>query len=428
MPDEWSDSPLNIPAKKHHEGDENGTCSSNSKSGHDEIIEHALGGNWVAVRECIGNLGIDFAVELVCRISSANPPQSVMIALKRARPQIFSEQDELGRHPLHYLCEFGAPTYTISFVAQCHEQSLGHRDVKGKTPVDYLMATQWKYCSDTKGEVMKELEQSHNVSFDFGSDAKSVLRVEKSEKSLRIAKQNKTLKDPSSHDGVVAPKMEKKNNDTITSIHEKKVITIAVEMLPSAQRISGHVKEEESSNITCTKNLDNHKNDPSKSEELSEPKQSTRTGNTETVTATSTPTKTTPDVNPATDGDHHHSEDVSTSSCGSASKASTENTSSSVVDVDLEKKSPTTTVKSSNPPPNVPDGGVWGTAKVRSTRKMSSGEKKGRRRFAFLFVPGLGCARDMDAYAIWGKVRKTRLVKGAGTLESFLLFLQTFKI
>ena len=55
----------------------------------------------------------------------------------------------------------------------------------------------------------------------------------------------------------------------------------------------------------------------------------------------------------------------------------------------------------SNPPPNAPDGGVWGTI-------MFNGEKSRKRNkvgCAFLVIPGLvmmGCPKDeKDAYAVW---------------------------
>ena len=50
--------------------------------------------------------------------------------------------------------------------------------------------------------------------------------------------------------------------------------------------------------------------------------------------------------------------------------------------------------KTSNPPPNVADGGLWGTSKLRS--------KTGKHCVGFR-IPGLG--REVaETYAVWGKV------------------------
>jgi len=72
--------------------------------------------------------------------------------------------------------------------------------------------------------------------------------------------------------------------------------------------------------------------------------------------------------------------------------------SSSVASHDTEK---------SNPPPNAPDGGVWGTI-------MFNGEKSRKRNkvgCAFLVIPGLvmmGCPKDeKDAYAVWENVSQS---------------------
>uniref|UniRef100_A0A7S3Q6P0 Uncharacterized protein n=1 Tax=Chaetoceros debilis TaxID=122233 RepID=A0A7S3Q6P0_9STRA len=51
--------------------------------------------------------------------------------------------------------------------------------------------------------------------------------------------------------------------------------------------------------------------------------------------------------------------------------------------------------KTSNPPPNVADGGLWGTSKLRS--------KTGKHCVGFR-IPGLG--REVaETYAVWGKAR-----------------------
>jgi hypothetical protein len=84
--------------------------------------------------------------------------------------------------------------------------------------------------------------------------------------------------------------------------------------------------------------------------------------------------------------------------------------SSSVASHDTEK---------SNPPPNAPDGGVWGTI-------MFNGEKSRKRNkvgCAFLLIPGLvmmGCPKDeKDAYAVWENVSQSQLVLVLVLLKSF---------
>mmetsp|Transcript_25055 Transcript_25055/g.37092 ORF Transcript_25055/g.37092 Transcript_25055/m.37092 type:complete len:101 (-) Transcript_25055:408-710(-) len=77
------------------------------------------------------------------------------------------------------------------------------------------------------------------------------------------------------------------------------------------------------------------------------------------------------------------------------------------------KKSPSFSshdTETSNPPPNAPDGGVWGSI-------MYNGEKSRKRNkvgCAFLVIPGLvmmGCPKDeKDAYAVWENVSRLVLV------------------
>ena len=62
----------------------------------------------------------------------------------------------------------------------------------------------------------------------------------------------------------------------------------------------------------------------------------------------------------------------------------------------------------STPPPNAPDGGVWGTIKYNGAKSR----KRNIVGCAFLIIPGLfmmGCPKDeKDAYSVWEEVSKIR--------------------
>ena len=129
------------------------------------VMEHVFSGDWSTVRELVTKYGNDgtLSLKLVCCICSVNPPQSVIIALKRAKSRCFAEKDDKGRYPLHYLCYHGAPTYSIVFAAQCYIAALEQCDSYRKTPLEYLMTMQWEYCAEDKSEVIEELQRCHNL-------------------------------------------------------------------------------------------------------------------------------------------------------------------------------------------------------------------------------------------------------------------------
>ena len=128
-----------------------------------EVMEYVFQGDWNTVRELITSRGSDLSLKLVCCICSVDPPQSVIIAIRRANSRIFAEADSKGRYPLHYLCYHGAQTYTIIFAAQCYIAALEQADTYRKTPFEYLMTMQWQYCASDKAEVIEELQRVHNL-------------------------------------------------------------------------------------------------------------------------------------------------------------------------------------------------------------------------------------------------------------------------
>ena len=127
------------------------------------VMEYVFKGDWTTVRELVAKYGADLSLKLVSCICSVNPPQSVIIAIKRAKSRIFAEQDEKGRLPLHYLCYYGAETYTIIFAAQCYIAALEKADMYKKTPLEYLMTMPWEHCAEDKDEAIEELQRCHNL-------------------------------------------------------------------------------------------------------------------------------------------------------------------------------------------------------------------------------------------------------------------------
>jgi hypothetical protein len=128
-----------------------------------KVMEYVFKRDWNTVRELITSHGSDLSHKLVCCICSVEPPQSVIIAIKRAKNWIFAESDSKGRYPLHYLCYHGAPTYTIVSAAQCYIAALEQADSYRKTPLEYLMTMPWQYCAEDKDEVIQELQRAHNL-------------------------------------------------------------------------------------------------------------------------------------------------------------------------------------------------------------------------------------------------------------------------
>mmetsp|Transcript_24020 Transcript_24020/g.36606 ORF Transcript_24020/g.36606 Transcript_24020/m.36606 type:complete len:354 (-) Transcript_24020:51-1112(-) len=128
-----------------------------------KVMENVISGNWSEVREAVTALGSDLTLKLVNCISSVNPPQSVIVAIKRASSRIFSKKDEWGRYPIHYLCKHGAPTYSIVFAAQCYVAALEEMDELNKTPLEYLMTMPLEFCAEDKNEVIEELQRCHNL-------------------------------------------------------------------------------------------------------------------------------------------------------------------------------------------------------------------------------------------------------------------------
>jgi hypothetical protein len=127
------------------------------------IMEHVLAQQWSKVRTDLTERGTNISLALVNAICSVNPPQSVIIAIHRANSRIFSEMDEKGRHPLHYLCYYGAPTYAIVYAAQCHIAALEQADSMRKTPFEYLMTMAWEFVPQDKPSVVAELQKCHSL-------------------------------------------------------------------------------------------------------------------------------------------------------------------------------------------------------------------------------------------------------------------------
>ena len=127
------------------------------------IMDSAINRDWNPVRDQITKRGSDLSLKLVCCICSTGPPQSVTVAIMRAKSSIFAEKDAKRRYPLHYLCYHGAPTYTIIFAVQRHKAALQQRDEDNKTPLDYLMTMPWEYCAEDKDEAIEELQRTFNL-------------------------------------------------------------------------------------------------------------------------------------------------------------------------------------------------------------------------------------------------------------------------
>ena len=129
------------------------------------VLSSALNREWNPVRELISERGSELSLKFVSSIFSTGPPQSVVVAVMRAKPSIFSEKDSKGKYPLHYLCYYGAPTYTIIFTVQRCRAAMNEKDEDHKTPMDYLATRPWEHCAEDKDEVMENLERSFNASF-----------------------------------------------------------------------------------------------------------------------------------------------------------------------------------------------------------------------------------------------------------------------
>mmetsp|Transcript_24806 Transcript_24806/g.30491 ORF Transcript_24806/g.30491 Transcript_24806/m.30491 type:complete len:362 (+) Transcript_24806:178-1263(+) len=145
------------------------------------VIEFVFNREWNAVRDSITKQGADLSLKLVCSICSVGPPQSVLVAMKRASSsRIFAEIDEKGRHPLHYLCYHGAPTYAIVYAAQCYIAALEQSDDSRKTPLEYLMTMPWEYHQEDRDEVILELQKMHKMKcYDERSKLPNQLALEK---------------------------------------------------------------------------------------------------------------------------------------------------------------------------------------------------------------------------------------------------------
>lgn len=127
------------------------------------VFEFVFNNEWGKVRDMITERGSNLSLKLVCSICSVGPPQSVIIAIKRANSRIFAQVDAKGRHPLHYLCYYGAPTFCIVYAAQCHIAALEVKDANNKTPLEYLMTLPWEYNKDDKDDVTVELQKCHSL-------------------------------------------------------------------------------------------------------------------------------------------------------------------------------------------------------------------------------------------------------------------------
>jgi hypothetical protein len=129
------------------------------------VMEFVISGDWSSVRELVTKYGSEgnLSQKLVSCICSVSPPQSVVVAIKRAQSRVFAQKDEKDRYPLHYLCYYGAPTYSIVFAAQCHIAALEQNDTYRKTPLEYLMTMPWQFCAEDKSQVVEELQRCHNL-------------------------------------------------------------------------------------------------------------------------------------------------------------------------------------------------------------------------------------------------------------------------
>ena len=128
-----------------------------------KVVEFVFNNEWGPVRDLITERGSNLSLKLVCCICSVGPPQSVIIAVKRANSRIFAEVDDKGRHPLHYLCYYGAPTFAIVYAAQCHIAALEVKDSNKKTPLEYLMTLPWEFYKEDKDDVTLELQKCHSL-------------------------------------------------------------------------------------------------------------------------------------------------------------------------------------------------------------------------------------------------------------------------
>jgi hypothetical protein len=130
-----------------------------------DIMEQAINREWSSIRDFITEKGHTDALtlKLMCSLCSVCPPQSVLVAIKRANSRIFAERDNKGRHPLHYLCHYGAPTFAIIYAAQCHIAALVQEDDMKKTPFELALTMPWQFCPEDKNEVIEELQQCKNM-------------------------------------------------------------------------------------------------------------------------------------------------------------------------------------------------------------------------------------------------------------------------
>jgi hypothetical protein len=127
------------------------------------VVEFVFNNDWASVRDLIGERKSNLSLKLVCCICSIGPPQSVIIAIARANARVFAEIDDKGRHPLHYLCQYGSPTFAIVYAAQVHIAALQQKDANKKTPLDLLMTMPWEYHKDDKDQVLLELQKCHSL-------------------------------------------------------------------------------------------------------------------------------------------------------------------------------------------------------------------------------------------------------------------------
>ena len=125
-----------------------------------EILGFAKEREWAPVRDLIDKCGSELSHKIVCCLFSTGPPQSVAVSIMRANADLFATKDEIGRYPLHYLCYYGAPTYTIIFTIQRYKNALQERDEDGKTPTDHVLTSHWEHCIEDQKEVVDHLRKS----------------------------------------------------------------------------------------------------------------------------------------------------------------------------------------------------------------------------------------------------------------------------
>ena len=75
------------------------------------------------------------------------PPLEIVQELQKKNPEIFKRKDNRERFPIHYLCEYGAPSETIKEVANYCKYALNEEigsSIKRSFPFDMLFEKEWE--------------------------------------------------------------------------------------------------------------------------------------------------------------------------------------------------------------------------------------------------------------------------------------------